>query len=818
MLRTYHSLPDVISDYQLGDFFSVVMPEETINLITNPSFENDLTSYTTLASAIARVATWQRRGAYGLRVTPNAGVESGVYFGTVSLTATQWYTFSLDFQGDAGKLYNLYFASTAGASLAIKSFVATGFKQRIWINWYEISSTTRRLYLTRNAYADTNVFYTDGWQCENKDHPTNYTDGDLVGYTVGVKDYGWYGAPHASASWRSAHTASGGKVVKLRDLGFTLMAILGLGMAPVNNIALSSSSGGGFYQDTILGERQFTLIGSIQGYSLPDLQRVRRDLINALKPDRIYPKQPLLLQYQMLDDCGNEASEVLNIPCNYQEGLPGQVDNNFQERLGLQFQMFLPLVRGEGGEGAALGYQSVLTSVNYVIMRDKNGTWSKLGTGANNNVLASTVGPDGKIYVGGAFTQMAGVASTAYIAVWDPLTATWSALSTGMDGAVYSMAFDAVGNLYVGGDFVHAGGVAASRIAMWDGTWHALGAGTDELVYSLIIGPDGLVYVGGMFTHAGGAAAPYIATWDGANWATLDSGVDGYVFAIAFGPGNKLYVGGIFITAGTVPITVNYIAMWDGAWHEMNGGTSATVWTIVVGSDGLIYVGGEFDNAGSPAVAVNRIAKWNQVYWSDLAGGSTSGTIFHAVIGPDNFLLVAGSINVIGGVTVVSNSAVWNYSSWTSFDVQLPANPQISTMVYDSVGNLYIGFRSAGTSTASVTTTVTNHGSAEARPKIMITGPGAVYQLKSITTDKIISFNLTLLAGETVTLDMEKNTFISNFRGDLRYMILPGSASDFTLQSGDNLISLFVAGTVDANTAAVMTWVDQYQGIDEVVR
>jgi hypothetical protein len=822
VLKRFYDVPDVLTNYPLGDYFSIVMPEAVDNLVTNPSFELDTTGYTAVSSSIARVATWQRRGAYGLQITPNTGVASGVYFGTISLTAGQWYTFSIDFQGDAGKRYNLYFASTAGASLAIKSFVATGFKQRIWVNWYETSSTTRRLYLTRNAYADTNIFYTDGWQCENKDHPTTYTDGDLVGFTVGVKDYGWYGAPHASASWRNARTASGGKVIKLRDLGFTLMVILGLGMAPINNLALSSSSGGGFYQDTILGERQFTLLGSIQGTSFPDLQRIRKELINALKPDRIYPKQPLLLQYQAVDDCGNETSEIINIPCNLQEGLKGQVDNNFQERLGLQFQQFLPLVRGEGEEGAALGYQSVLTAVNYVIMRDKNGTWAKLGTGANGGIRAIAIGPDGKVYVGGVFTQMASVANTAYIAVWDPLTTTWSALSTGMDGPVVALVFDSIGNLYVGGIFAHAGAVSAANIAMWDGAWHAMGAGVDDEVLAIESGPDGLIYVGGVFHNAGGVAALHIATWDGANWATLaGGGVNNNVYALVFGPGNKLYVGGNFSTAGTVPITVNSIAMWDGAWHAMNDGVTPTsiVYTIVIGSDGSVYAVGSFTVAGNPAVTVNNIAEWNQVYWSDLAGGNLSGTLTHATIGPDNFLLVAGTIvSTIGGVAVTSNSAVWNNSSWASIDVQFPANPLIKTMVYDNAGNLYIGYTVAGTVTASIVTTITNHGSAEARPKIILTGPGAVYQLKSITTNKTISFNLTLLTGETATLDMEKNTFLSNFRGDLRYMILPGSANDFTLQSGANLISLFIGGTVDANTAAVMIWVDQFQGIDEAVR
>jgi len=715
-------------------------------------------------------------------------------------------------------VYNLYAKPDDDLSiLAQKSFTATGYKQRVYLTWYENSAAQRHLYLTRSAYADTSVFYTDGWQCEIKDHPTTYCDGDMVGLVIGQTDYGWYGLPHTSASWRSARTASGGEVIKLRDLGFTLMAIIGLGMAPVNNIGLASSSGGGFYQDTILNERQFTLIGSIQGYSLPDLQRVRRDLINALKPDRVYPKQPLLLQYQMLDDCGNEASEVLNIPCNYQDGLPGQVDNNFQERLGLQFQMFLPLVRGEGEEGATLGYQSSIDDADYVIMRTKDGVWQKVVAGASDNVNVITIGPDGNVYAGGDFSP--------YIYVYNPLTGSLVTLDGGMDDRVYAMAFDATGNLYVGGHFANAGPVAAANIAMWDGSaWHALGAGVDDSVHAIAIGKDGMVYAGGEFHNAGGAAAAHIAYWDpsASTWSTMDVGANNYITSLAFGPGDKLYVGGGMTTVGGAALTVNYIAMWDGTtWYSMNGGASGVIYSIAVGPDGSVYVGGIFNTIGSPAIDAYSIAKWNQVYWSSLAGGAPGAYIECLKFDQNNFLLASGYIYVIGGVPVISNSAIWNGSSWSSVDIELPSAPidRIYTAIYDSAGNLYIGTGSAGTAIASIATTITNHGSAAARPKVVFTGPGTVYQLRNIIPGQIINFNnLKLLAGETATLDLDKNTFISTFRGDLRSTILPGSAEEFILQPGENLISLFIGGTTDANTAAIIRWTDQYQGIDEAVR
>lgn len=84
------------------------------------------------------------------------------------------------------------------------------------------------------------------------------------------------------------------------------------------------------------------------------------------------------------------------------------------------------------------------------------------------------------------------------------------------------MAFDANGDLYVGGNFTNLAGIAAADyIAKWNGSnWSSIGTGTNAPVECLAINPDnGYLYIGGTFTLAGGVPNTVrIAYWNGSSW------------------------------------------------------------------------------------------------------------------------------------------------------------------------------------------------------------------------------------------------------------------------------------------------------------
>jgi len=138
-------------------------------------------------------------------------------------------------------------------------------------------------------------------------------------------------------------------------------------------------------------------------------------------------------------------------------------------------------------------YSSGTTPVDGTLRMAKwNGSaWSALGGGASSVVLALAVnGSD--VYAGGLFSSVFSsdttpVAGTSRIAKWDG--STWSALGGGASGTVLALAVNG-SDVYVGGSFTNLAGIAeADRIAKWDGSaWSALGGGVNGSVNALVLG------------------------------------------------------------------------------------------------------------------------------------------------------------------------------------------------------------------------------------------------------------------------------------------------------------------------------------------
>jgi hypothetical protein len=222
------------------------------------------------------------------------------------------YSFSADILDVAGQTFNLFIADGANTlKSANVTWTGTGNWRRRSVTWTADANATFRLFVTRSAIASTTVFYTDGWQLEVGEVST-YIDGWLTGYVNGQTAYVWNGTPGASTSWRSGQTRSGGTYLKLSSIA-KLAFIVGLGMAPLTNMAVGSSLGGSHYQNTIYNERPFSLVMNLlsSGGDYGVIQKARASLINAVKPDLTGYRQPVLMQYDAYDANSLEVSETL---------------------------------------------------------------------------------------------------------------------------------------------------------------------------------------------------------------------------------------------------------------------------------------------------------------------------------------------------------------------------------------------------------------------------------------------------------------------------------------------------------------------------
>jgi hypothetical protein len=365
------------------------------------------------------------------------------------------------------------------------------------------------------------------------------------------------------------------------------------------------------------------------------------------------------------------------------------------------------------------------------VARWDGSSWFALGSNGSGDGLFgigdTDAGPlalavsGGDLYVGGDFMNVAGIPEADYIARWDG--STWSAL--GSDGSgqgalsfpVFALAVSG-DDLYVGGHFTNAAGIAAAdHVARWDGSaWSAVGpTDTGEItneaelmnayytdVLALAVSGSNL-YVGGNFEDfAGIPEADNLALWDGSAWSAVGSDgsgggvIDGRVLALAASGGN-LYVGGSFDDAAGIP-EADGVVKWDGStWSALgsNGsgdGPLAPYGSVnaltISGSD--LYVGGNFsDAAGIPEA--DNVARWDGSAWSALGsnggygGGGPDDAYYNGALNLEVMAFaVSGSDLYVGGqfydaafIPEADKVATWSAGVGVPLPTATPAPPEV---------------------------------------------------------------------------------------------------------------------------------------------
>jgi uncharacterized delta-60 repeat protein/uncharacterized repeat protein (TIGR01451 family) len=219
------------------------------------------------------------------------------------------------------------------------------------------------------------------------------------------------------------------------------------------------------------------------------------------------------------------------------------------------------------------------------------------GTGASDSVRALTIQLDGRILVGGLFTNFNGTVQNRIVRLNadGSLDPTFNG-GVGGDGAVYAIALQPDTRILLGGEFNHYGGVTRNYLTRLnpDGsvdTTINFGAGCNNYVASLVVQTNDSILLGGGFTTYDNAPAPYLTRIFGRSIA--GSGTFEFTSATF----------GAFETATNAVITLRRL-----------GGTSAptngtNVYVTVATSDGyppngatngINYLGGLFTNTFPP--------------------------------------------------------------------------------------------------------------------------------------------------------------------------------------------------------------------------
>lgn len=299
-------------------------------------------------------------------------------------------------------------------------------------------------------------------------------------------------------------------------------------------------------------------------------------------------------------------------------------------------------------------------------------------------VYAAAVNPEGRIYLGGAFEAYAGLPRNNIVRLldtgsvdpeFDP-----SAGPKASTARIYALALQKDGKIIIGGTFTNVGGFALNGIARLnpngtiDPTFNSgtgVSGGTSPQVRSLAIQKDGKIVLGGVFTQVGGVARRSLARLN--TNGTLDASFNpgpganssgNAVASLALQADGKILAGGSFrnlcgvdrYNLGRVNSDGSGDATFNPGTGVTMGSSAALVFALSVQPDDKVLVGGLFSTVA--AVNRNSIARLhfdgsvdtNFDPGTGAKSGDAPANVYAIALLPDGRSVIGGSFNTVGGL------------------------------------------------------------------------------------------------------------------------------------------------------------------------
>ncbi|HTD65293.1 MAG TPA: immunoglobulin domain-containing protein [Candidatus Limnocylindria bacterium] len=377
------------------------------------------------------------------------------------------------------------------------------------------------------------------------------------------------------------------------------------------------------------------------------------------------------------------------------------------------------------------------------------------GSGANSDVLALDVQPDGKILVGGRFRSFNGRArhQIARLNSDGMLDPTFDP-GPGPDAEVLSIRVLSDGKIMIGGNFTEVNGQSRSRVARLnsDGSLDFgfdPGGGADYIVLSIAEVPDGKIMVGGHFTYFDGLPRPFLVrllkgtpspaapaiieppepqsvqAGDDVTFTVLASGVPEPTYQWRFQgtniPGATQWILMLpnvhSINSGDYSVVVSNAhgvtpsasaALFVDAPSRHPGAPDISFYTgqgpndrvhaIAVPDDRKVFIGGAFTEVdGVRRGRMARLTKSGALDSTFDPGAGANDRVFSLALQPDGKIIAGGSFTMIDGVPhsriarLLTNGLVDS-----TFDPGLGADAEVYAVAHDfGSGDVLIGGRFA---------------------------------------------------------------------------------------------------------------------------
>ncbi len=326
------------------------------------------------------------------------------------------------------------------------------------------------------------------------------------------------------------------------------------------------------------------------------------------------------------------------------------------------------------------------------------------GEGANDTVLTLARQPDGKVVLGGRFTELDRVTLNRVARLHDDgYLDTFFNPGEGFNDAVHALAVQPDGRLVVGGRFTAFNNQPINRIARLNADGAAdpefrPGSGANAPVRALAVEVEGTILVGGEFTTFNGAPRPRLVRLlpDGTVDTAFSPQLNGHVLALAVQADGKILVGGAFTTASD--LSRPYLARLnpDGsvdATFNPGGGPDAAVHALALLPDERVLLAGAFRQvAGQPRAGVARLNTDGSLDTSFDPGAGANDTVYALDVAPDGKVLLGGAFTTYAGQSRNRIARLNpNGSLDTLFDVGTGANNTVFTLVVQPDTAVIIG-------------------------------------------------------------------------------------------------------------------------------
>ena len=362
-----------------------------------------------------------------------------------------------------------------------------------------------------------------------------------------------------------------------------------------------------------------------------------------------------------------------------------------------------------GGTFSQAGGQARGNIVRFNADGSLDTTFLSSGVGANGDVFAVVVQPDGKIVICGDFTTVNGTARSRIARLNADGTLDFSFLATGSGAnlAVNSAALKSDGKIVIGGRFSSINGATRNHIARLnsdgslDTSFLAAGSGINGDIFSLALQSDGKTVIGGFFTSVNGTARNGIARLnsDGTtdtSFLAAGSGVNNSVFAVAVQSDGRVVIAGLFTnvngTERNGAARLNADGNLDTSFMATGSGADAPLYALALQSDGKIVIGGAFTNfSGTARNGIARLNANGTVDTAFLASGSGVNNIVRSTaIQSDGKILLGGAFTTVNGAVRAGIARLDSIGNLDTAGVGVGRN-DVTVLAVQSDGRILIG-------------------------------------------------------------------------------------------------------------------------------